>query len=153
MIVSAIMWQLQRIQRLEHAVTPDARDLGCPLFDVIDALFGHIASEESMLENVSDARVRAEWADHRVHHARARLACFRLATCDAVDRLSLFDELRTVLRGHAQHEMLVVRALRGASDDESLGGCRDGTSEAALVCAVPVDRPSEADLVCATRVG
>jgi hypothetical protein len=126
MIVSAIMWQLQRIQRLERdAVADDGKldrpmpGVGDPVFSVIDAVFSHIASEEQLLEAVSQGRVRAEWELHRIHHTQARLACFRLATSGENDRTARFQDLRAVLGGHARHEMLVVRALRDAMGSDT----------------------------------
>jgi hypothetical protein len=127
MIVSAIMWQLQRIQRLERDAVADAGELGRlppgigdPVFNVIDAVLSHIASEELLLEARSESCVRAEWEVHRIHHTRARLACFRLATCGEDDRIGRFEDLRSVLGGHARHEMLVVRAIRDAAGGDAL---------------------------------
>jgi hypothetical protein len=141
MIVSAIMWQLQRIQRLERDAVSDggergrpAAGIGDPVFSVIDAVFSHIASEELLLEAISEeASLRAEWEVHRTHHTRARLACFRLATCGEDDRNAQFEELRAVLGGHALHEMLVVRALREAAvaDAFQLSGDRPNELEPA----------------------
>lgn len=144
MIVSAIMWQLQRIQRLERDAVAEGRELGRPaagigdpVFNVVDAVVSHIASEELLLEGISEAGLRAQWEVHRTHHTKARLACFRLATCGEDDRIARFEELRAILGGHARHEMLVVRALRDAAGTDAL--------------RLPGDRPNDLDPAASLR--
>jgi hypothetical protein len=118
-VVPSIMRQLRRIQRLERVVDgiPPARTSG--LFELIDEVWGHVATEDCVLGHLASAGpLREAVVAHGVHHTRARLACFAVATCDDADLNEHVGALRAVLRDHAQHEMCVVQALLTVEDGE-----------------------------------
>lgn len=81
------------------------------MFCVVDAVYSHIASEELLFSEHEELSALPEWAQHRVHHARARLRCFWLVTCNEADRGARLEHLQAVLCDHARDEMLLLSGL------------------------------------------
>lgn len=106
------MAELAPFQEVIRAVRHDRGMLAAgPMFSFIDAVYRHVASEDLLFGQNSNFSPPPEWAQHRVHHARAQLCCFWLATCDEADRGARFEHLHSVLCDHARHEMLLLSGL------------------------------------------
>jgi hypothetical protein len=106
------MVELERFQQVVRVVRDDRGVLAAaPMFGFIDAVYRHVASEELLFGESSNFSPPPEWGQHRVHHARARLCCFWLATCNEADRGARFEHLQSVLCDHARHEMLLLSGL------------------------------------------
>lgn len=110
-VVSRIMRQHRQIQRLQGLVRAESRPSDAAMAELVEAVLVHTSATESLLATVRDERVERDLEAHRVHHSRAKLAFFRVATCPEAALARELGQLEAVLREHAQHEAAVVQSL------------------------------------------
>lgn len=119
-VVTRIMRQHRHIQRLHGLVKTDLRPCDAAMADLVEAVLVHTSSTEALLAKIRDERVVRDVEAHRVHHSRAKLAFFRVATCSEAAFARELRQLESVLSEHAQHEAKVVQSLTHAFGEEVL---------------------------------
>jgi len=119
-VVTRIMRQHRQIQRLHALVRTEGRPCDAAMADLVEAVLVHTSSTESLLSRISDEHVARDLEAHRVHHSRAKLAFFRVATCPEAAFAHELAQLESVLREHAQHEARLVQSLAEALGEEFL---------------------------------
>lgn len=121
-VVTRIMRQHRHIQRLHGLVKAERHpcDADARMADLVEAVLVHTSSTETLLAKIHDERVERDVDAHRVHHSRAKLAFFRVATCPEGAFARELAQLECVLREHAQHEAKVVQSLTHAFGEEVL---------------------------------
>lgn len=139
-VVTRIMRQHRQIQRLHGLVKTEYRPSDATMADLVEAVLVHTSSTEALLAKVHDERVERDLEAHRVHHSRAKLAFFRVATCPEVTLPRELAQLEFVLREHAQHEAKVVQSLTLAFGEDLLEVL--GEQMATLEPAVPAEPPA-----------
>lgn len=138
-VVTRIMRQHRHIQRLQGLVKAECRPCDATMADLVEAVLVHTSSTETLLSKIHDERVERDLEAHRVHHSRAKLAFFRVATCHEAAFAGELAQLESVLREHAQHEAKVVQSLTHAFGEEVLEVL--GDQMAMLEPASPVEPP------------
>ncbi|HEX8796345.1 MAG TPA: hypothetical protein VF765_35585 [Polyangiaceae bacterium] len=119
-VVTRIMRQHRHIQRLHGLVKVESHPCDATMADLVEAVLVHTSSTEMLLAKIRDERVERDVEAHRVHHSRAKLAFFRVATCPQDVFARELAQLESVLREHAQHEAKVVQSLTHAFGEEVL---------------------------------
>lgn len=138
-VVTRIMRQHRHIQRLHGLVKTESRPCDGTMADLVEAVLVHTGSTETLLGRIRDERVERDLEAHRVHHSRAKLAFFRVATCPEAAFARELAQLESVLREHAQHEAKVVQSLTHAFGEEVLDVL--GEQMAMLEPPAPVEPP------------
>jgi hypothetical protein len=119
-VVARIMRQHRQIQRLYCMVKTECQPFDAMMTDLVEAVLVHTSTTEALLVKVHDERVERDLEAHRVHHSRAKLAFFRVATCHEATLAGELARLESVLREHAQHEAKVVQSLTLAFGEDLL---------------------------------
>ena len=119
-VVARIMRQHRQIQRLHGMVKTECHPFDAMMADLVEAVLVHTSTTEALLAKVRDERVERDVEAHRVHHSRAKLAFFRVATCPEATVAGELAQLESVLREHAQHEAKVVQSLTMALGEDLL---------------------------------
>ncbi len=138
-VVTRIMRQHRLIQRLHGLVKVDSRPCDTTMADLVEAVLVHTSSTETLLAKIRDERVERDLEAHRVHHSRAKLAFFRVATCPEAAFARELAQLESVLREHAQHEAKIVQSLTHAFGEDVLEVL--GEQMAMLVPLAPAEPP------------
>jgi hypothetical protein len=137
-VVTRIMRQHREIQRLHGFVKAESHPCDATMADLVEAVLVHTSSTEALLLRICDERVVRDLEAHRVHHSRAKLAFFRVATCPEAAFAREIAQLESVLREHAQHEARLVQILAEALGEDLLEVL--GEQMAMLEPAEPSDR-------------
>jgi len=119
-IVSCIMRQHRQIHRLQCVLGIASRLDEDTMSALGEAVSIHAGTTEALLATVQDEEVERDARAHRVHHARARVSLFRLATCPASDVAHERSLLAGALREHALHEAKVLQNLTRAFGEDRL---------------------------------
>jgi hypothetical protein len=119
-VVTRIMRQHRQIQRLHTFLKAESHPCDATMADLVEAVLVHTSSTEALLTRIRDERVVRDLEAHRVHHSRAKLAFFRVATCPEAAFARELAQLESVLREHAQHEARLVQSLAEALGEEFL---------------------------------
>jgi hypothetical protein len=141
-VVTRIMRQHRHIQRLHGFVKAESHPCDAKMADLVEAVLVHTSSTEALLAKIRDEQVERDLEAHRMHHSRAKLAFFRVATCHEAAFARELAKLESVLREHAQHEARLVQSLSEALGDELLDvlGEQMAMLEPAAEPSVRIDR-------------
>jgi hypothetical protein len=141
-VVARIMRQHRHIQRLQGMVKTECQPFDAMMADLVEAVLVHTSTTEALLGKVRDERVERDLHAHRVHHSRAKLAFFRVATCPEVTLAGELAQLESVLREHAQHEAKVVQSLTLAFGEDLLEVLGEQMAMLEPVGAVETEAPA-----------
>ncbi|HEX8796953.1 MAG TPA: hypothetical protein VF765_38645 [Polyangiaceae bacterium] len=135
-VVTRIMRQHRHIHRLQCALAmaPDVdEDAMATLGEAVSI---HAGTTEALLATLRDEAIERDASAHRIHHARARLFLFRLATCPITEVTRERSLLAGVLREHALHEAKVLQNLMRAFGEDRLEvlGTQMSLIDPQLVC-------------------
>ena len=138
-IVTCVMRQHRHIQRLQDALGMAPELDEDAMATLGEAVSVHASTTDAVLTSLHEEGGGPDAVAHRIHHARARLFLFRLATCPAVEVAHRQSLLEGVLREHTLHEAKVLQNLTRAFGEDRLEvlGIQMSLDDPRLVRAAP----------------